>query len=110
MMTKILWKNFAKCLVKLIKSVYNEYNSSRYLISAIIKMWTATLFAKYKFIGEKMWTATLLARYKYAGEKMISIVKNKVYFIDLIFYEKTKIFSNSIIDFFNFEIYNRYVA
>ncbi len=30
-------KNFAKCLVKLIKSVYNEYNSSRYLISTIIK-------------------------------------------------------------------------
>lgn len=54
---------------------YNEYNSSRYLISAIIKMWTATLFAKYKFIGEKMWTATLLARYKWAGGKMLIIVK-----------------------------------
>ena len=47
--------------------MYNEYNSSGYLISAIIKMWTATLFARYKFIGERMWTATLLARYKWAG-------------------------------------------
>ena len=54
-------------------------------ISTIIKMWTATLFAKYKFIGEKMWTATLLARYKYAGEKMIVIVKYGVYKIDPIF-------------------------
>ena len=31
---------------KMIKWVYNEYNSSRYLISAIIKMWVATLLAK----------------------------------------------------------------
>lgn len=54
---------------------YNEYNNGRYLISAIIKMWTATLFAEYKFIGEKMWTATLLARYKWAGGKMLIIVK-----------------------------------
>ena len=57
------------------KKEYNEYNSSGYLISAIIKMWVATLFAKYKFIGEKMWTATLLARYKWAGGKMLIIVK-----------------------------------
>ena len=54
--------------------MYNEYNSSRYLISTMIKMWTATLFAKYKFIGEKMWTATLLARYKCAGGKLLIIV------------------------------------
>ena len=57
------------------KTVYNGYSNSGYFISTIIKMWTATLFAKYKFIGEKMWTATLLARYKYAGEKML-IIKN----------------------------------
>ena len=68
-------KIFTKSLDILIKSLYNEYNSSRYLISAIIKMWTATLFAKYKFIGERMWTATLLARYKWAGGKMLIIVK-----------------------------------
>ena len=61
------------------KKGYNEYTSSRYLISAIIKMLTATLFAKYKFIGEKMWAATLLARYKCAGEKMLIIVKCGVY-------------------------------
>ena len=59
--------------------MYNEYNSSRYIISTIIKMWVATLFASNKWIGEKMWTATLLARYKYAGEKMLIIVKYGVY-------------------------------
>jgi hypothetical protein len=76
---KISWKSFTKSLDILIKSLYNEYNSSRYLISTIIKMWTATLFAKYKFIGERMWTATLLARYKWAGGKMLIIVKYGVY-------------------------------
>ena len=72
-------KIFTKSLDILIKSLYNEYNSSRYLISAIIKMWTATLIARYKFIGERMWTATLLARYKCAGGKMLIIVKYGVY-------------------------------
>ena len=52
------------------KTVYYGYSNSGYFISTIIKMWTATLFAKYKFIGERMWTATLLARYKCAGGKM----------------------------------------
>ncbi len=33
---------------------YYEYNSSRYLISTIIKMWAATLFAGYKCIGVQM--------------------------------------------------------
>lgn len=50
--------------------MYNEYNSSRYLISAIIKMLIATSLARYKFVNEKMLIATLLARYKCAGEKM----------------------------------------
>lgn len=39
-------KNLQKNIEKMIKSLYNEYNSSRYLISAIIKMWVATLLAK----------------------------------------------------------------
>ena len=47
-------KNFAKCLVKLIKSVYNEYNSSRYLISTIIKNVSRNPICEYKWIGEKM--------------------------------------------------------
>lgn len=63
-----------KVLTFVNKTVYNGYSNSGYFISIIIKMWTATLFAKYKFIGEKMWTATLLARYKCAGEKMLFIV------------------------------------
>ena len=63
--------NIEECLTFVNKKGYNEYNSSRYLISTIIKMWVATLFAKYKFIGERMWTATLLARYKCAGGKML---------------------------------------
>lgn len=38
MQYKKLLKNLIKSLDILIKSLYNEYNSSRYLISAIIKM------------------------------------------------------------------------
>ena len=74
-----MYKIDKKDLTFVNKKEYNEYNSSGYLISTIIKMWTATLFAKYKFIGEKMWTATLLARYKWAGGKMLIIVKCGVY-------------------------------
>lgn len=44
--------------------MYNEYNSSRYLISAIIKMLIATSLARYKFVNEKMLIAPLLAEYK----------------------------------------------
>ena len=72
---EILEQNTRKVLTFVNKRGYNVYNSSRYLISTIIKMWTATLFAKYKFIGERKWTATLLARYKWAGGKMLIIVK-----------------------------------
>ena len=57
-------KIFTKSLDILIKSLYNEYNSSRYLISTIIKMLIATSLARYKSVNEKMLTAPLLAKYK----------------------------------------------
>lgn len=70
-----MYKIDKKDLTFVNKKEYNEYNSSGYLISAIIKMWIATSLARYKFVNEKMLIAPLLAEYKWVGGKMLIIVK-----------------------------------